>query len=1008
MPEEDFTKIQNIFKMFSPGTEISERTINPGSRSKIIERLQNILINTSGGVFSVERLKFHLEGLYKNANEDEHRELNRYFSFYSTLGNISQVEGGNSGALPKGAYYWTSENGNKKDKIINFQQILGLENTQVIKPTSIIMSRTPYVSPATKDIAYTETFLNFMPNIVMSRCVPYLDVEFIFDRPIGGDEFISTAGLYKFLLGGKNTKDLSDIDKGIHQARAKRFTTERNTVKDNPPLEERSYYSAGMEMFTSPQTLLNLTEENRNQNRYIGVLDPMRPFATIESVAIEVKGTVGVMCHKTAQLSLTLHDRSRLSEIADLIQPTVYGRTTIWLTYGWRHPIDNDDNEASTYAEFINKKLLMREAYGISGSTLSFETSGQVKISLKLYTKCITEMKQATLAEDQEFVRLIREQEKLAKEIKEIKQRYGLEQPEGISKEIRAYTIINDAANGNGLPDMKPEEVAASINRLKASLRTYNKNIPRAVQDELVGKLNKFFFGNSTTKKEFDFKSKSKANAISFISSKIDELNGPDPFLPHQEKMDQLMIDFFGSKEAGIYPPLQEIKLASNASIAAQNKDVQAIIKANGKRLKSNLVSFGKLFSVFVLPSVYMMDFVDECQVFFYNINDYAGLASGINIAEFPIDLPEFLRQYNEQIATNATVNMKIEQFVQIAVNSQIADLRGVPYGFRSKHKEYFAEWKADSPNAELTDKTEEKFAARSLEVNDGRGGFQLPQIEVIVEMTSAVDAASPTTGAPSPPADDRDALRKNSDTGLNAFESSSKNKIIRIHIFDKCQNPYSDAAKIIASDTGNGTAFSMQFENFNPFTAKKNAPKDEKGNVVELTESQKYERGFVKRNYKFSLNDSANNRDTIRKNIALLVPTLIPGMNSSAITECSVSSQGDALQASAQMLGANMGKNTAVGHRGDGLPGLPLRVVPTTLSLRTLGCPLLSFAQMFFVDMNSGTTIDNIYGITSLSHNITPGKFETSINMTPYDAYGKYESARTILDEIKSASASQ
>jgi hypothetical protein len=132
MPEEDFTKIQNIFKMFSPGTEISERTINPGSRSKIIEQLQNILINTSGGVFSVENLKLHLEGLYKDATEDEHRELNRYFSFYSTLGNLSPSQENRNAAtsaLPKGAYYWTSENGNKKDNRI--------KNLELIKNPSI-------------------------------------------------------------------------------------------------------------------------------------------------------------------------------------------------------------------------------------------------------------------------------------------------------------------------------------------------------------------------------------------------------------------------------------------------------------------------------------------------------------------------------------------------------------------------------------------------------------------------------------------------------------------------------------------------------------------------------------------------------------------------------------------------------------------------------------------------------------------------------------------------------
>ncbi len=52
------------------------------------------------------------------------------------------------------------------------------------------------------------------------------------------------------------------------------------------------------------------------------------------------------------------------------------------------------------------------------------------------------------------------------------------------------------------------------------------------------------------------------------------------------------------------------------------------------------------------------------------------------------------------------------------------------------------------------------------------------------------------------------------------------------------------------------------------------------------------------------------------------------------------------------------------------------------------LGNPYLRFMQKFFIRADTGTTIDNLYAVTSVTHTITPTNYETSAELVPQDAY--------------------
>lgn len=90
----------------------------------------------------------------------------------------------------------------------------------------------------------------------------------------------------------------------------------------------------------------------------------------------------------------------------------------------------------------------------------------------------------------------------------------------------------------------------------------------------------------------------------------------------------------------------------------------------------------------------------------------------------------------------------------------------------------------------------------------------------------------------------------------------------------------------------------------------------------------------------------------------------------------------------------------------GDGLDptqnlasGMPFRVEPAQVSLTMKGNPFTAFGQYMFADFKTGTTVDNIYAVSSVTHDFTPGNFTTSVTLiAPTDAYAAHESSFEVL----------
>jgi hypothetical protein len=72
---------------------------------------------------------------------------------------------------------------------------------------------------------------------------------------------------------------------------------------------------------------------------------------------------------------------------------------------------------------------------------------------------------------------------------------------------------------------------------------------------------------------------------------------------------------------------------------------------------------------------------------------------------------------------------------------------------------------------------------------------------------------------------------------------------------------------------------------------------------------------------------------------------------------------------------------------------GVPMQIIPSQLSLSTVGCPLFFPMQRIFVDFGTGTTADNVYFVTQIDHTIGNDGFKTDVKMSFGQGFATYTS---------------
>jgi hypothetical protein len=993
---QSFATLDDIYTMFTPsdliGTYIpclgqaSQAATNPTLASFL-----GVISNTGRGVYTIADLIAKLQSLSAGSSPAAgNPDLSQVLTIY-TNSSVPTL-----GPSTPAAQMAVGPDGSTQT-VTSLAQIIGPDFVvpngapAASMPLALILSKSPYFSPQARNTHRAEIFLNSMPSVVLSQLVPFLQVEFQSARPGQvGQVALEEMGLLKFLEGAVKKSSLGAADNAMFEA----HQVAGNPAKVvSPATVGQTLDYAGMEMFTAPQTLVN-PQPNKNVStngtRYADVLDPFRPFATLEHVTLSIKPAGhGFYTFKTGNMSIKLHDRSRLSEIADLIRVNIYSGITIWMTYGWRAPVRPGQN---SYFDYVNDNLLVREAFGVQNTSFAFDDHGQVIINLQLYTKAVAELRDIKITDqfgDAQFDN--RQIKDLVGKINEYSQKLNQTPAAGINKEIRVSQILQAAETGQ-FPDTTPAQVQTQIAALRAGLAGQG-SLNQADLTGLITALQTLYKPAQGDKAKFDYKQRYEAQQTKTIAAMFNEARtGLDPFLPRS------------IKNAGANPVV-------GASIAAICDQLNAVPANKAATAQANVVSFGKLFSVFAMRGIVSLPpgTVDEAQVFFYNLNTQCGPIGSHSIAEFPIAMNDFMSQFEDMRKSKGGENIQLEDFLELCINAQFNDVRAIGYGLH----DLYTPWKSEQePTYKNGPNIEGQVESRRADQQKANGPFKWPQIEMAIEVSHQRVAEAGQN-------DVLIALAYQSTTATSITPSIAQalaaKKILRIHVYDKAMTPNQTAARLLRGETNDN--FIQIPPSLEPFASGLTpSTQGDLNNIQSALKSSIAGQNVPSpppagsfmvdgRTGVVTIPQFGSNQQ-IKDVVSKFIPTIKFGVNGTTITKASLTSKADPKVAANNLINSQAARNTAHPN-GSGDLGIPLRVIPAQLTMTSLGNPLASAAQQYFIDFNTGCTLDNIYILTHLTHNFSPGKFETQWTFGYWDAYGTYEGAPNIVDALALTKAS-
>lgn len=937
-----------------------------------VTRLIELMIDTSAGAHTTKSLIGLLNQSMTQAQDSGEgdpitRRVNRIIQIYYGKGDFADaitptaegnMDADGSSAVLKGSLNRT------RDQIAD---ILGSSNTinsNINSPNrnsspglSVILQNHIRVTPAQKNTNACTMFLNSIPSIEMARCVPYLDVQFQFGRPpTDANNRVQNASLEKFLFGAVLAPAGSSSTHSIT-----RLMLDANVItSSNRDGNDQDYSVAGMELFTAPMTLVNADEIDDPQIRSTPVLDKFRPFLTFKDLSIEVRPTTGIMCFKTAQMNFILHDRSRLAEIADFVRPDLYSNTEILIEYGWSHP--EPPGTGNHYATLLNG-MRCREKYMITNVSFGMDELGQINVSLNLAMRGSTDMNTENIASDEDGVGpILREVAALSTSIGELRRRVFQQGAPG-AREVRGIQILDAASDSAGQLLLTPA--------LRTSLREFTAAMRRAagtnpvVTDLLTALRNLYGDRDShgTAGEIPNLRSTVREN----IANKLRRLmNHNDPFIA-----------------PGIANPALRIGRQGGRNRQTPNAPPDDSVLTG----LPTYVSLAKLLLLFVGEPLARTGKFDDVQLIFYPMNIYAGLANSLNIGQFLVDTRYFFQQYTQFRLQNASraANVSLRDFLLFIAATMIDDPAATSYGLHDTHGAGF--YQHVQENGTTTTQANSHMFPNSVALQTRieallhnvtpDGSFRLPQIDFYIECCP----------------ESREAAGDG-----QATSGSDSKAILRVHIFDRQTTSYDTQGALLQSnrdselrtigdmpgrETGNAGVRQSQEESASTILAAARSAQlieqvpDSSPPIYRIL-------GGPRRLKEFLMKTS---------------PYIIFGSGGTAVQSAGVTTIQDSQLSTVNLLRSFHGG--PLEPNGENPGGLPLQVIPAEMSMQTWGCPLLEFAQQFFVDFQTGTTLDNYYTITGLSHKFEPGNFTTSIKFSFSDAYGRYSS---LIDRVRSA----
>jgi len=859
---------------------------------------------------------------------------------------------------------------NKFDKnVYHTKQYPGLSTIQIMDPN---------LRACLKQSQELSVFFNLINTIDMSMAMPYINIKLLLPSIVNENVEYITASFSNFLFGNdKKEKKFNNIAKAINgdfYIDKYEYTkyVQNNLGNFNKKDVNLDRKTIDLSLFTMPQTIVNGDEkfygdyesfDPKDLDGRLSIIhDKFRPFMSIESIDFDVRPTKELMSFKTATMNLILYDKSRLNEVLALVKPDLLGAygSELLIEYGWQHILGDTDyvseDAINPIAEFINS-LKNFEKYQITNSSYSIQENGQVNITLNITMKGPLDIRGTPVFHDfLEYSTL--------KQLKHIIQNI---------KDLKVYE------------DDEPNKIHFSLEgNLKDSLlETMNEeNI-----DDFINNFNAFF-NSKTDVNQLQPLKNLKENVIDSLNKIKNSKKIIDKKNLEQLKSETGILSFLNGHEIVNDPYLKESK--------------NDIVKTFQKK---EYISLGKVILSLLGKLLAASHNYDEIQIVFFNLNEKAIRARGMNIAEIPIEVKDF-EEYISKLIINSDM-LSIEGIMNLILKRYVNERAATVYGLTkflkindNSESEYTFDVAASDADADQVSQKKQEYEKKILSeifnqyypkqtLNNNTYEYDLTFKLPIVKMSF--------------------------DTMIH--EKSNSSLLLRINFYDENDNPYESMFDLLNNFQNNSVTrtisqigfLTQEFKNPQPDDKeykKKIAQKNKQiieylkeQNIVSFFDDNNKSVNEISQATKVSINVEENsivkgrNINNLKTIFKELLPSITFGMPNSAAISANVSSMNDARLSTVLMTRESnlITKQNKALKIVENIDKMPSRIIPSQVSAKIIGCPIVNFNQIIFFDFNTGTTIDNAYAVTGIKHSLGPGKFETDLTLTLCDSYAKF-----------------
>jgi len=727
-----------------------------------------------------------------------------------------------------------------------------------------------------RDAEVLSVFCNGIPTIELSRCVPYLEMTLVSfsEKFADSTQSITLAG---FLDQPNSPNFTRTFPAGIP-----------NGAKDPSKL---SFYS-GMELFTSPQTLVN-PDSTKGLNKFA-------PFMTLNSVDINVISMgQAFYSYKQATVKITLHDRTRMPEIAQLLAVDLFSQNHIVLEYGWSHP-DGGAGSSNEFGKLLNN-MRCKEVYTVtkSGFNISADGGGAVTIDLTLSMTPGDQSRAISAASGDKV------------------------QTDFIKNAL--VSVLRTQSSG-GTPDVQSKMTIRSKNIMSPTTLVSRDSYVRIIKMLVSDNFDDDMFEQEARAVETEISQNVSSNKLTTISGIL------------SSRLIEI-INLIRKEPAKV--PFYEKSVENNQAV-----DPWGVY-----------IPLGALIYAFLAYPLGSSCKFDEIQIHTYQLNMNSLYGTNCNISEIPIPV-EIINNILKKVENPNSYSL-IRTILEQTLNRQDFSFYGLN-DLYTKKQSITSQSRAKGPDGqdiEITpaekdatlkqiESTENDISARISEIattmNSPTSEFVMPDVRLYVESLPMLES------------------------GQSSAALSSRT-IARIHIFDRNRSPYLGEQVMIRSLTP-GEIVST----FN----KVETPKDASGKAAVTQKTSTTGNA--------STISAAFNRSKMVEIIETNMPTIKLGNDFSTVIQLGVSANTGGALADALLVESFKNARDPQVSKGSSTGAEEVTVIPSTLNVTMFGMPLMNYGQQFFANLDTGTTADNIYVTTGLSHRISPDSFTTTLSLNP------------------------